>query len=96
MVNVYSTRSHPADNAPRQQCHGRKRPSLDQSLKMLDEYELPYLLADDGPDAGHPISVRVAKTIRQCGTAIIAFTPDKELRDPKDEPVWRPSESIVQ
>jgi predicted nucleotide-binding protein len=52
-------------------------------------------LAEDEPNIGRPISIKVAETMRQCGAAIIVFTPDEELRDPQGDPVWRPSENIV-
>ncbi len=33
--------------------------------------------------------------LRQCGAAIIVFTPNEELRSLKGEPVWRPSQNMV-
>lgn len=39
--------------------------------------------------------MKVAETMRQCGAAIIVFTPDEELRNLKGEPVWRPSQNMV-
>jgi len=74
---------------------GRKSKSLDQLVKILDEYKIPHLLAEDEPNVGRPISVKVAETMRQCGAAIIVFTPDEELRNAKDEPIWRPSQNMV-
>jgi Predicted nucleotide-binding protein containing TIR-like domain len=74
---------------------GRKGKSLDQLLKILDEYKLPYLLAEDEPHSARPISSKVADTMRQCGAAIIVFTPDEELRDLDGNPVWRPSQNVI-
>jgi len=74
---------------------GRKGKSLTQLTKILDEYKIPYLLAEDEANVGRPISTKVAETMKQCGAAIIVFTPDEELRNLKDEPVWRPSQNIV-
>lgn len=74
---------------------GRKGKSLDQLTKILDEYKIPYLLAEDEPNVGRPISIKVAQTMEKCGAAIIVFTPDEELRDLKGEVVWRPSQNMV-
>jgi hypothetical protein len=74
---------------------GRKGESLDQLTKILDEYKIPYKLAEDEPNVGRPISTKVAEVMRQCGAAIIVFTPDEELRDLDGKPVWRPSQNMV-
>ena len=74
---------------------GRKSKSLNQLTKILDEYKIPYKLAEDEPHGGRPISQKVAETMRECGAAILIFTPDIELRDLEENPVWRPTENVV-
>jgi hypothetical protein len=74
---------------------GRKGKNLDQLTKILNEYKIPYKLAEDAPNKGRPISQKVADTMRECGAAIIVFTPDEELRDLEGNPVFRPSENVV-
>jgi len=74
---------------------GRKGKSLDQLVKILLEYKIPHKLAEDEPNLGRPISTKVAETMRECGAAIVVFTPDEELRDLDGNPVWRPSQNIV-
>ncbi len=74
---------------------GRKGPSLDQLTKILEEYDLPYRLAEDEANRGRPISQKVAETIRECGAAIIVFTPDEQYFDAEGRPVWKPSENVV-
>lgn len=74
---------------------GRKGKSLDQLVKILDEYKIPHKLAEDEPTLARPISTKVADTMGQCGAAIIVFTPDEELRDLEGKPVFRPSQNVV-
>jgi hypothetical protein len=73
---------------------GRKGTSLTQLTKILDEYKIPYILAEDQANEGRPISVKVAETMGKCGAAILVFTADEELRDLDGEPVWKSSENI--
>jgi len=74
---------------------GRKGKSLDQLVTILNEYKIPHKLAEDEANRARPISTKVAETMRECGAAIIVFTPDEELRDLKGEPVFRPSQNVV-
>jgi hypothetical protein len=74
---------------------GKKGKSLTQLIAILDEYKIPHKEAEQEPNAGRPISQKVADTIKQCGAAIIVFTPDEELRDLDGNPVWRPSQNVV-
>jgi hypothetical protein len=73
---------------------GRKGPSLTQLTKILDEYKIPYILAEDQANEGRPISIKVAETMEKCGAAILVFTADEELRDLDGNPVWKSSENI--
>ena len=88
----------PAEEATRPQAifvAGRKGKSLDQLVKILEEYKIPHKLAEDEPNRGRPISAKVAETMKDCGAAIIVFTPDEELRDLDGNPVFRPSQNMV-
>lgn len=73
---------------------GRKGKCLDQLKEILVEYKIPHILAENEPNAGRPISVKVAETMEKCGAAILVFTADEELCDLDGEPVWKSSENI--
>ncbi len=75
--------------------HGKNRKPLEQLKRILDEWKVPYLVAVDEPNAGRPISAKVAETMRACSAGIFIFTADEEFRDGDDDVVSRPSENVV-
>ena len=75
--------------------HGKDKRPLAQLERFLAEYKLPHKLAEREPNAGRPIPQKVADTMRECGAAILIFTPDEELRDLDGKPVFRPSENVA-
>ena len=74
--------------------HGKNRKPLDQLTKTLDNLGIPYLVAEDEPNAGRPISKKVRDTMEQCGAAILIFSADVEYFDRDQKSVWRPSENV--
>lgn len=75
--------------------HGKNKKPLEQLIKILDEYRIPHKEAIAEPNAGRPIPVKVAETMRECGAAILIFTADEKLFDEAGNEVWRPSENVV-
>ena len=75
--------------------HGPNNVPVTQLTKILDEYGLPYKLAEYEPYGGRPISKRVADLMAECGAAILIFTADRELRDLDGEPVWLSSVNVA-
>jgi predicted nucleotide-binding protein len=75
--------------------HGRNKAPLTQLTKILDEYGLPYKVAEYEPNAGRPISQKVADLMNECGAAILIFTADRELRDLDGNPVWLSSANVA-
>ncbi len=75
--------------------HGKNRKPLEQLIKILDEYGIPYKEAIAEPNAGRPIPAKVAETMRECGAAVLIFTGDEEFRDAAGTTVWRPSENVA-
>ncbi len=75
--------------------HGKNRKPLEQLIKILDEYRIPYKEATAEPNAGRPISTKVADTMRECGAAILIFTADEKFYDEEGNEIWRPSENVV-
>jgi len=74
--------------------HGSNRKPLEQLIKILNEYGIPHKEAIAEPNAGRPIPVKVAETMRSCGAAILIFTADTKLFDEEGNEVWRPSENV--
>jgi hypothetical protein len=74
---------------------GRKTKSLEQLVSILDEYKIPHKVTELGANRGRPISQKVADTMKECGAAILIFTPDEELRDLEGNTVWRSTDNVV-
>ncbi|MFZ1881070.1 MAG: TIR domain-containing protein [Gaiellaceae bacterium] len=80
--------------------HGKNHTPLDQLKKALDQFKVQYAVAINEPNAGRPISKKVANLMRdECSSGIFIFTADerflRETKDGEQEEVWRPSENIV-
>ncbi|MCH7730373.1 nucleotide-binding protein, partial [Patescibacteria group bacterium] len=75
--------------------HGKNEKPLNQLIKILDEYKIPHKEAIAEPNAGRPISTKVADTMRECGAAILIFTADEKFKDEEDNEIWRPSENVA-
>lgn len=80
--------------------HGKNRTPLDQLKNALDTFKVRYAVAVEEPNAGRPISRKVAALMRdECSSGIFIFTADerfaRELQNGESEEVWRPSENVV-
>jgi hypothetical protein len=75
--------------------HGPNKVPLTQLTKILDEYGLPYKVAEYEANAGRPISQKVADLMADCGAAILIFTADRELRDLDGNPLWLSSGNVA-
>jgi predicted nucleotide-binding protein len=75
--------------------HGRNKKPLGQLKTILEEYKIPHTVVVDEPNAGRPISQKVADAMDECGAAILIFTADQEFKDGDGNTVWRPSENVV-
>ena len=80
--------------------HGKNHTPLDQLKKALDQFKVQYAVAINEPNAGRPISKKVANLMsEECSSGIFIFTADERfLREGKggeQEEVWRPSENVV-
>jgi predicted nucleotide-binding protein len=92
----------PRDGKPKKVfiAHGKNRTPLDQLKNALDTFKVRYAVAIDEPNAGRPISRKVAALMRdECSSGIFIFTADerfvRELANGETEEVWRPSENVV-
>jgi predicted nucleotide-binding protein len=75
--------------------HGRNKKPMEQLTKVLRDLGIPYMVAEDEPNAGRPISDKVRQTMEQCGAAVLVFTADVEYSDKDGNAVWRPSENVT-
>lgn len=75
--------------------HGKNRKPLEQLKHILDSWKVPYLVAVDEPNAGRPISEKVADTMRACSAGIFIFTADDQFNDGEGRTVSRPSENVI-
>lgn len=80
--------------------HGKNRTPLEQLKTALDTFKVRYAVAIDEPNAGRPISRKVAALMRdECSSGIFIFTADerfvRESANGETEEVWRPSENVV-
>ena len=75
--------------------HGKNRKPLEQLKRILDDWKVPYLVAVDEPNAGRPISEKVADTMRECSAGIFIFTADDRFNDDEGRTVSRPSENVI-
>jgi predicted nucleotide-binding protein len=75
--------------------HGRDRESLTQLKDMLTKLTIPFVIAQDEPHAGRPISQKVADLMRACSGGIFIFTGDEKLQDLDGEAVLRPRLNVV-
>lgn len=75
--------------------HGKNKKPREQLVKILNEYGIPYKVAEEEPNRGRPIPIKVKETMEECGAAILIFSADEELFDKDGNSVWRPSENVV-
>lgn len=75
--------------------HGKNKKPRDQLTKILGQYGIPFKVAEDEPNKGRPIPIKVKETMEECGAAILIFSADEELFDKDGKSIWRPSENVV-
>jgi predicted nucleotide-binding protein len=75
--------------------HGSRRKPLEQLEKILNEWMVPFVVAVDEPNAGRPISQKVADLMNDCTAGIFIFTGDDEFTDAAGQTVFRPSQNVV-
>jgi predicted nucleotide-binding protein len=75
--------------------HGRDRTALAQLQSILKDLDIPYVVAEDEPNVGRPISQKIADLMRACSAGIFIFSGDEEVTDSKGEVVKRPRPNVV-
>jgi len=75
--------------------HGRDRTALSQLQSILKELDIPYMVDEEEPHAGRPISQKVADMMRSCSAGIFIFSGDDEVVDADGDVVKRPRLNVV-
>lgn len=90
--------SEPTTSAANRQffiAHGRDRTALAQLQSILKDLDIPYVVAEDEPNVGRPISQKIADLMRACSAGIFIFSGDEEVTDPGGNIVKRPRPNVV-
>ena len=75
--------------------HGKNKGPLNKIEKLLTGFKIPYKVAQEEPNLGRPIPIKVRETMLECGSAILIFTKDVLFYTEDGKEVWRPSENVV-
>jgi hypothetical protein len=75
--------------------HGRNRKPLEQLQRILNEWQVPFVVAVNEANAGRPISQKVADLMMACSAGIFIFTGDEEFQDGDGNSVLRPSQNVI-
>ncbi|WP_084169122.1 TIR domain-containing protein [Brevundimonas aveniformis] len=92
-----AVRAEPVQTGPKKifVAHGKRHDALDAVKRVLDRFKVPYVVAVDEPNAGRPISEKVAGLMKECSAGIFVFTPDETFKDANDKELHRPSENVI-
>jgi predicted nucleotide-binding protein len=94
---VTAATSAPAPASSRQFfiAHGKDKDALAQLQTFLRDLDVPYVVAEEEPNAGRPISQKIADLMRSCSAGIFIFSGDEEVTDAKGDLVRRPRPNVV-
>jgi len=101
METVEDTRSEPSSSIekPVQKhifvAHGKNKKPADQAVKILEEYNIPHIVATEEPNRGRPIGEKVAEEMKKCTAGIFIFTADEKNLDAEGHEGWGPSDNVV-
>ena len=75
--------------------HGKDTKPLDQLENILRQFKVNYTTAVSEPNAGQPVSEKVATLMKESTSGIFIFTADERTTDEEGNEVWRPSQNVV-
>jgi hypothetical protein len=75
--------------------HGWDKDALQQVQNILNRFHIPYVVAQDEPNAGRPISQKIRDLMKSCTAGIFIFSADEEFRDQDGNTIWRPRENVI-
>ncbi|MBV8638499.1 MAG: nucleotide-binding protein, partial [Candidatus Eremiobacteraeota bacterium] len=74
--------------------HGHDQKALAQLKAILNELNIPYVVAMEEANAGRPISQKIADLMNSCYAGIFLFSADEEVKE-GDAVVKRPRLNVV-
>lgn len=75
--------------------HGWDKEALGQLQQILNRFHIPYVVAQEEPNAGRPISQKVRDLLKSCSAGIFIFSADEEFKDKDGNSIWRPRENVI-
>jgi predicted nucleotide-binding protein len=75
--------------------HGKDKEALEQLKGILNQLGIPYVVAQEEPNVGRPISKKVKDLMDSCSGGIFLFSADEEFKDLNGNSVFRPRENVV-
>jgi predicted nucleotide-binding protein len=75
--------------------HGSNHTPLEQLTKILNQFSIPFVVAQDEPNAGRPISAKIKDLMDSCTGGIFIFSADEQFIDPGGSTIWRPRENVI-
>jgi predicted nucleotide-binding protein len=75
--------------------HGKDEEALEQLKEILNQLAIPYIIAQEEPNTGRPISKKVRDLIDSCSGGIFVFSADEEFKDLNNNSIFRPRENVV-
>lgn len=75
--------------------HGKDKEALEQLKVILNQLGIPYVVAQEEPNAGRPISKKVKDLMDSCSGGIFVFSADEEFKDLNGTSIFRPRENVV-
>lgn len=75
--------------------HGSNHVPLDQLKAILQQFGIPFVVAQDEPNAGRPISQKIKDLMDECTGGIFIFSADEEFKSKDGLAIWRPRENVI-
>ncbi len=94
-VPPIATPATPAANRQFFVAHGRDKVALAQLQSILKGLDIPYVVAEEEPNVGRPISQKIAELMQSCSAGIFIFSGDEDVTDPTGKVVKRPRPNVV-
>lgn len=75
--------------------HGKDMEALRQLQNILNELNIPYVVAQQEANVGRPISAKVKDLMDACSGGIFIFSADEEFKDKDGNSFYRPRENVI-
>ncbi len=75
--------------------HGKDKDALEQLKSVLNQLNIPYVVAQEEANVGRPISKKVKDLMDSCTGGIFIFSADEQFKDLEDNVISRPRENVI-